>query len=60
MSDLNWMESQDDARACISIDTASLARLIKNGQLHAEDFSCLDASSQSIVRNLILASLRRA
>ena len=60
ITDLDWQDNRHHDRVCISIDTGSLARLMQNRQLHAEDFSCLDASSQSLVRNLLLACLRHS
>ena len=60
ITDRNWQQNPHHDRVCISIDAGSLVRLMQNRQLHAEDFSCLDASSQSLVRNLLLTCLRHS
>ena len=60
ITDLDWQQNRHNDRVCISIDAGSLARLMQNRQLHTEDFSCLDASSQSLVRNLLLTCLRHS
>jgi len=44
-------------RVTIELDTGCLRRLLGAGQLHVEDFSCVEAESKECVRRLLLQSL---
>ncbi|HYE36721.1 hypothetical protein [Methylocaldum sp.] len=46
--------NQSAAGARLQISAVKLIELFENGNLHAEDFRCLDLSSKDLIKRLLL------
>jgi len=55
---LDWQGRSDSGEVSISVSADCLCRLLRNRQLHVEDLTCLDAATQSIVRQMLLSLIR--
>ncbi len=56
---INWLNDGQPERVTITLETDCLCRLLGEHQLYVEDFSCVDESSRSCVRKLLLTLLSR-
>lgn len=54
---IDWIEEAAPERVSIDLDAGCLCRLLREHQLHVEDFSCADEASGACVRRLLLALL---
>lgn len=57
---LRWLEEAEPERVSICLDLECLRRLLREHQLHVQDFSCADESSRACVRQLLLALSTRS
>ena len=55
---IDWLKDAGPERVSIDLDAGCLCRLLREHQLHIEDFSCTDEPSRACVRRLLLALLR--
>jgi len=56
-SGIDWLKDAGPQRVSIDLDAGCLCRLLREHQLHVEDFSCVDERSRAYVRQLLLALL---
>ena len=54
---IDWLRDAGPERVSIDLDAGCLCRLLREHQLHVEDFSCADEASRACVRRLLLALL---
>lgn len=57
-SGLDWLDGLQPEQVSITLDAACLCRLLRNHQLHVQDFCCVDEPSKACVRQLLLDVLR--
>lgn len=55
---INWLNDVKPERVTITLETDCLCRLLGEHQLYVEDFSCVDESSITCVRKLLLTLLK--
>lgn len=56
---IDWLDDVRPERVTITLESDCLCRLLGEHQLYIEDFSCVDESSRTCVRKLLLTLLNR-